>query len=38
MRKSIIREDARDLTRIQEIPLLEVMTRLLGERSGQQIT
>ena len=36
-RTQLIREDARDLTRIQELPLLEVMARLLEERSGQQL-
>lgn len=37
-RNQLIREDARDLTRIQELPLLEILARLLEERSGQQIT
>lgn len=36
-RTQLIREDARDLTRIQELPLLEILARLLEERSGQQI-
>ncbi len=37
-RTQLIREDARDLTRIQELPLLEIMARLLEERSAQTIT
>jgi len=36
-RAQLIREEARDLTRIQELPLLEVAARLLEERSGQQL-
>jgi len=33
----LFREDARDLTRIQDIALLEIMGRLLEERSGEQL-
>ena len=33
----LFKEDARDLTRIQDIALLEIMGRLLEERSGQQL-
>jgi predicted AAA+ superfamily ATPase len=33
----LFREDARDLTRIQDIALLEIMGRLLNERSGDQL-
>lgn len=36
-RAQLFKEDARDLTRIQDIALLEIMGRLLEERSGQQI-
>jgi predicted AAA+ superfamily ATPase len=33
----LIREDARDLTRVQELPLLEILARLLAKRSGSQL-
>src|SRR5262245_6317649 len=35
--QQLVREDLRDLTRIQELGQLEVLTRLLAERSGQQL-
>lgn len=33
----LFKEDARDLTRVQDIALLDVMGRLLDERSGNQL-
>jgi predicted AAA+ superfamily ATPase len=33
----LFKEDARDLTRIQDLALLDIMGRLLDERSGQQL-
>jgi predicted AAA+ superfamily ATPase len=33
----LLKEDARDLTRIQELPLLEVMAKILQSRSSQQL-
>lgn len=34
----LFKEDVRDLTRIQDVALVEVMGLLLAERSGQQLT
>ena len=36
-RQQLIREDARDLTRVQELSLLDVTARLLEDRSGEQL-
>lgn len=36
-RQQLLREDIRDATRIQELGQLEIMTRLLDERAGQQL-
>ncbi len=36
-RHQLLREDVRDLTRIQELGQLETLARLLGERSGHQM-
>jgi uncharacterized protein len=33
----LFKEDARDLTRIQDIALLDIMGRMLDDRSGQQL-
>ena len=33
----LVREEVRDLTRIQQLDQLEVLVRLLGDRSGQQV-
>ena len=33
----LFKEDLRDLTRIQELRLLEIMARILGSRSGEQL-
>lgn len=33
----LFKEDLRDLTRIQELGLLEILARLLGQRSGEQL-
>jgi len=33
----LFKEDLRDLTRIQEFSLLEIMARILGSRSGEQL-
>ncbi|NCC51231.1 MAG: ATP-binding protein [Spartobacteria bacterium] len=37
-RNQLLREDVRDLTRIQELDQLASLTQLLGARSGEQIT
>jgi len=37
-RQQLVREDVRDLTRVQEIGQLEVMETLLRERSGRTLT
>jgi uncharacterized protein len=36
-KERLFREDLRDLTRVQELSLLEIMARLLGGRSGEQL-
>ncbi len=36
-KEQLLREDVRDLTRIQELAQLEVLADILGERSGAQI-
>lgn len=35
--EQLLREDVRDLTRIQELSQLEILARLLAERSGSQL-
>lgn len=35
--RQLIREEVRDLTRVQQLDQLEVMARLLSDRSGQQL-
>ncbi len=35
--QQLVREDVRDLTRIQEIDQLEILVRILAERSGAQL-
>lgn len=35
--RQLVREEVRDLTRVQQLDQLEVMTRLLADRSGQQL-
>lgn len=37
-RQQLVREDIRDLTRVQELTNLEVLEELLGERSGASLT
>ncbi|MDP6523381.1 MAG: AAA family ATPase [Kiritimatiellia bacterium] len=36
-KERLFKEDLRDLTRIQELSLLEIMARILGSRSGEQL-
>lgn len=36
-RDQLFREDVRDLTRVQEVALVEILGRILAERSGEQI-
>ncbi|MBI3268226.1 MAG: ATP-binding protein [Planctomycetes bacterium] len=36
-RQQLVREDLRDLTRIQELGQIDVLTALLSERSGEQL-
>ena len=37
-RQQLLKEDLRDLTRIQELSHLEILAELLGERSAQQLS
>ncbi len=36
--QQLVREDVRDLTRIQELALLEILAHILAERSGSQLS